>query len=148
VDTERTVEGEPTIRKRPSGVWVLCALNIWLGFVSAAGTIILWVVPEAREALNPNTLASLFSFTLGISLIVFSILAWRGHRISLNVMLVLVSIYLTLIVWNNVELLYAEELDSVQHTEVIITIIRSCLFLVVNWWYFKSSRTKAFYVRS
>jgi len=138
-------------RSRPVGVWVLCLLNLWLGIVAIAGVVMFHVVPEAREAVELGTFATALSLAIGLGLVVTSVLAWLGHPLWRDAMLYIVSVHLVFTIWNATAFLYGDlpsELPSSYSSRLWAVIIRSLAFLAANWWYFKSSRSRAFYARS
>lgn len=141
-----TPEANP---KRPIGIWIL---TIGDGF--AAGVIPLGLLlyfyfnDDAREIMALSTAVMFASMSLAVGICVSAFRTWNGDDGSRKMLLTLITVHWGYIIYQNSMLLFSEsalQLTSDQQTKLYAHIVRSVLWIGVNYWYFLGSRPRAFF---
>lgn len=138
--------------KRPIGVWILTVCDAaFAGALPLGGVLFAYFHADTREALVLSGFTVIATCILAGAICFAAFLAWRGDDRFRKVLLGLVSVHWGSIIYNNVNLLVSEialQLPPGSDTRLYGNVVRSFIWLLINYWYFLGPRPVRFYAAS
>jgi hypothetical protein len=129
-------------KEKPIGVHILTAFDfIAIGLIPAIAT--LWV----GFGIEIEISLAWFAISLGLALLTMgaAVWAWTGDNPGRLLLLALVTVSSALIIFNNISILSADNVEGAGTIRSVINILHGLFRIAINWWYFNLKKTIDYY---
>jgi hypothetical protein len=132
---------DAVVSKRPLAIWVLTVVNVLIAVILIAASFKGedWGFPRAQVA---------FWGLLGIGISISAHMAWFGSRLGRNLLLLLSTVYLGMLLFQNVwTIAFVSQLPDAERalTHAILLAAFAVACLAANFFFLLGKRARAFY---
>ena len=137
---------------RPVGVWIIAFINAGYACLVAVRPLQVLLYPHLEDWPLPARIAAPIAVLLAIGVCLASLGTWFGWRRARTLLLVLLTVMVGVLVWDNIAL-FLDRQNLLEDLKVMTPRawwnstmgLRGLLWLLLNYWYFLGSPTRTFF---